>query len=66
MYESNRMSSAHGPSPVHESIRTVVQGDSQDAHVVCVQDSMTEAHTLPLSHESGCADHYLQAGGSLE
>lgn len=60
MSKSNRVSSAHGPSPVHEPIRTVVQGDSQDAHVVCVQDSVTEAHTLPLSHQSGRTDHHLQ------
>lgn len=66
MYKSKRVSSTHGPSPVHESIRTVVQGESQDAHVVCVQDSMAEADTLPLSHESGCADHYLQTGRRLE
>lgn len=66
MCKSNRLSSANGPSPVHESIRTIVQGESQDAHVVCVQDSVTEANTLPLSHKSGCADHHLQTGRSLE
>ena len=46
--------------PVHEAIRTIVQRDSQDAHVVCVQDSMTESDTLPLSHESSCTEHHLQ------
>lgn len=58
--------SANGPSPVHEPIWAVVQRDSQDAHVVRVQDSVTEANTLPLSHKPGCADHDLQAARGLE
>lgn len=60
------MNSLNDASPVHESKRAVVQGESQDAHVVCVQDSMTEANTLPLSHKPGCADHYLNTERGLE
>lgn len=37
----------------------IVKSDPYDAHVVSVEDSMTEAHTLPGSHQGGSAPDHL-------
>lgn len=36
--------------PVHETKGAVIQGKTQDAHVVCVKDTMAKPNTLPLGH----------------
>lgn len=36
--------------PLHEAKGAIVQGKTQDAHVVCVKDTMAKANTLPLGH----------------
>ena len=45
--------------PVHEAVRAVVQRQSQDAHVVRVQDPVAEPDTLPLAHEAGRTQDHL-------
>lgn len=51
---------APGHSPVQEPKGTVVDGEPHDAHVVCVEHAVAEAHTLPLGHHPGRATGHLQ------
>ncbi len=37
----------------------IVQRDTNDAHVVCVQNPMAETHTLPGSYHGSCTSDYL-------
>mmetsp|Transcript_4845 Transcript_4845/g.20768 ORF Transcript_4845/g.20768 Transcript_4845/m.20768 type:complete len:238 (-) Transcript_4845:448-1161(-) len=44
---------------VHESERTVVEGEAKDAHVVCVEHAVAPANHLPLRHHAGSAAQHL-------
>lgn len=54
---------AAGRPPVQEAEGPVVDGEPHDAHVVCVEHAVAEAHTLPLSHQPGRAPGHLQQDG---
>ena len=50
--------------PVHETIRTVVQRQSQDGHVVGVHHAVAKAHGLPVGHQQRRAPrHFAQQVG---
>lgn len=45
--------------PVHETKGPIVQSQTQDAHIVCVEDTMAKSNTLPLGHQLCSPHHHL-------
>lgn len=49
--------------PVYEAKGAIIHSKSQYAHVVCVEDTMTEANTLPLGHQTSSPHCHLGTQG---
>jgi DNA repair exonuclease SbcCD ATPase subunit len=40
---------------IHKTIRSVVKRQTQYRHIVCIHDTVTETHHLPIRHQQRCA-----------
>lgn len=63
MWASPAAPAGSGRPPVQEPEGPVVDGEPRDAHVVCVEHAVAEAHALPLGHQPGRAPRHLQRDG---